>query len=170
MKKLIDASEIKSRVKELALDIENFYRGKENLNVVVLLNGGMIFGADLVRHLNLPMVFDSMAVSSYVGKASMNELKFRSHIKIDVRGQHVLLIDDILDTGLTMEHVQKYMLDAGAKSVEVCCLLNKRDIEKKVSRMPRWIGFDIPNYFAIGYGLDADEKYRNLADIYILES
>ncbi len=163
MKTVITAEEIKIRVAELGREITEYYRDKE-LSVVALMNGAMIFCADLVREIKLPLLADSVAVSSYENLQSSGKLKFRAEPKISVKGRHVLVVDDIFDTGFTLAEVMKYFKNSGALSVECCCLLNKKDVEKK-AQQPKWIGFDIPEFYVVGYGLDADEFYRNLPDI-----
>ena len=168
MKIVISATELKKRAAELGAEITEYYKGKE-LTVVAVMNGAMIFAADLVREIDLPLELDSVAVSSYNHLESSGELNFRCSIKNSVKDRHVLLVDDIFDTGFTASEIMKHFKESGALSTECCCLLNKKDVAKKAPA-PKWTGFDIPKVFVVGYGLDADEKYRNLPDICEFES
>lgn len=163
MKTVITAEEIKERVAGLGREITEYYKGRE-LTVCALMNGAMIFCADLVREIKLPLIVDSAAVSSYEKLQSSGKLNFRAGPKNSVMGRHVLVVDDIFDTGFTLAEVMKYFKNSGALSVECCCLLNKKDVVKKAPA-PKWVGFDIPQFYVAGYGLDADEIYRNLPDI-----
>lgn len=163
MKTIISATEIKQRIAVLGSEITQYYSGKD-LTVVALLNGAMIFCADLIREVNLPLVIDSVSVSSYENLQSAGKLKFRADVKMPVADRHVLIVDDIFDTGFTLSELVKHFKNSGALSVECCCLLNKKDVVKKAPT-PKWIGFDIPRVYVVGYGLDADELYRNLPDI-----
>ena len=168
MKTIISSECVKARVKELGREIAEFYAGKE-LTVVGVMNGAMIFCADLVREIDVPMYLDSISVSSYDHLSSSGKLNFRCYVKLPVRNRHILLVDDIFDTGFTMMKVMEHFKEQGALSVESCCLLNKKEVSKKAP-LPRWIGFDIPKVFVVGYGLDADELYRNMPEILDFES
>lgn len=163
MKTLIAQNEIKKRVRELGISITEYYQGK-NLTVVAVLNGAMVFCADLIREINLPLQLDSVMVSSYSHLTSTGEINLRCDVKNPLKDRHVLLVDDIFDTGLTMSKIMEHFSKNGALSVEACCLLNKKDVVKK-AQLPKWIGFDIPEVYVIGYGLDADELYRNVPEI-----
>ena len=168
MEKYISAEEIKRRVSELGKEIAAYYNG-DDLTVICVMNGSMTFCADLIREMDIPLYLDSIAVSSYEHFESSGRLNFRCEAKISVKNRHILLVDDIFDTGFTMSKVTEHFMKSGALSVECCCLLNKKDVVKKAP-CPKWIGFDIPEVFVIGYGLDADEQYRNLPDICIIEA
>ena len=169
MKVLIENSEIIARVKELAAEIDEYYKDKEaNFVAVMVMNGALFFGVDLLRLMKLSPMLDTVAVESYRGTASCGELTFRSTPKISIAGKDILLIDDIFDTGVTFGKLQEYFIENGANSVKTCCLANKMGVEKK-SRTPDWIGFELENYYVVGYGLDADERYRDLQDICIFK-
>ncbi len=159
--------EILRRVKELAWAIEQDYEGKD-LVVVSLLNGTVMFLADLVRYLDLPLRLDFMGVSSYGKGTKSGKLVFTKELKLDVKGRDVLLVDDILDTGKTLSRVTKKLKKLKPKSLKICVLLNKSARrEEKVAA--DYVGFDIPDAFVVGYGLDFAERYRNLPFIGVLK-
>jgi hypoxanthine phosphoribosyltransferase len=159
--------DILRRVQELAQDIERDYAGKD-LVVVSLLNGTVMFLADLVRYLNLPLRLDFMGVSSYGKGTKSGKLVFTKELKLDVKGRDVLLVDDILDTGKTLSRVTKKLKKLKPKSLKICVLLSKSARrEEKVTA--DYIGFEIPDAFVVGYGLDYAERYRNLPFIGVLK-
>ena len=164
---LYHESTILSRIDELAHEITQDYKSKE-LTVVSILNGSFIFMADLLRRVPLPLQLDSWSVSSYKGIKSEGEIHFRQSQIADVRGRHVLLLDDILDSGLTLQAIKsKLSAESGAASIRSCVLLRK-NVQRALSVEADYIGFDIPNEFVVGYGLDYNEEYRNLPYIGIL--
>jgi len=167
MKVLLSSAQIDKRVAELGAEITEYYRGQP-LTVICLLNGAMIFASDLMRRIDLPVQYDSFAVSSYVNTHSTGELKVRSALKLSLENRHVLLIDDILDTGFTLKCIIRDFLKIGALSVRSCVLLNK-NIKDKLFTEPDWVGFEISDEFVVGYGLDYNEEYRNLPYIGILQ-
>jgi hypoxanthine phosphoribosyltransferase len=157
---LVSAEAIQKRVAELGAELTAFYQGKP-LTVICLLNGALPFAADLMRAIDLPLWYDSFAVSSYVNTQSTGELKVRSALKLPVKDRHILLIDDVLDTGFTLKCIIRDFQDMGAASIKSCVLLNK-NVEHKLFTEPDWVGFNINNEFVVGYGLDYNEEYRNL--------
>lgn len=159
---LFSETEIRERIRILASELTLFYKGKD-LTAVVLMNGGMFFAADLLRRIDLPLHIDSLAVSSYANDRSTGELVIRSELKKIPSGRHVLLLDDILDTGLTLRKTVEYLKKQEALSVKTCVLLDKilPDGEAKHASAD-WYGFRVPNHYVVGYGLDSDEFYRNL--------
>jgi hypoxanthine phosphoribosyltransferase len=164
---LYHESTILSRLDELASEITEDYEGKD-LTVFAVLNGSFIFMADLLRRIPLQLQVDCLSVSSYHGIKSTGRINFRQTQFADIRGRHVLILDDILDSGMTLHTVRERLAaESGALSLEVCVLLRKR-----VSRERRveadYVGFDIPNEFVVGYGLDYNERYRNLPFIGVL--
>ena len=167
MKTLISEQEISRRVTDLAADITAHYQGKP-LTVVVILNGALLFAADLVRRIQLPLQWDTFAASSYANDRSSGNLKIRSDLKNSPAGRHILLVDDILDTGFTLKNIRELFLDRGALSVRTCILLNKH-VSGKLFTEPDWVGFEIPDEYVIGYGMDSNEDFRNLPMIAVKE-
>ena len=163
---LITEEQIARRIKILAREIEQDFRGREMV-VVSLLNGTVMFLADLIRHLNLPLRLDFIGVSSYGTGTESGELVFTKELRLDVRGRDVLLIDDILDTGKTMSRVLPKILALKPRRIKICVLLDKpsRRVEKVKAD---YVGFEIPDFFVVGYGLDFAERYRNLPFVGVL--
>lgn len=167
-KVLIDEEKIAKRVAELGAQIEKDYEGKE-LIVVAILKGSIIFYGDLVRKINLPMRFDTMAVSSYGSDTSSSgNVKIKKDMSHDICGKDVLIIEDIIDSGNTMKSLTALLQHRGAKSIKVCAFLDKPS-RRQVDYEADYIGYSIPDEFVVGYGLDYDEKYRNLPYIGVLE-
>ena len=166
---LIDRKTVENRIKELAKQIEKDYAGEE-LYCVGLLKGSVVFLSDLVKEINIPVIIDFMSVSSYGSETvSSGDVKILKDTDLDLRGKHVLIVEDIIDTGLTLEHVIKYFKDSkGVKTLKTCTLLSKPE-RRKVNIDIDYIGFDVPDKFVIGYGLDYDQKYRNLPYVSYLE-
>jgi len=164
---LITDAQLARRVKSLAREIEKDFRGRE-LVVVSLLNGTVIFLADLIRQLNLPLRLDFIGVSSYGSGTESGELVFTKELRLDVRGRDVLLVDDILDTGKTLGRVLPKLRALQPRRLKTCVLLDKpsRRVEKKVRA--DYVGFEIPDVFVVGYGLDFAERYRNLPFVGVL--
>ena len=165
---LIDRKTVENRIKELAKQIEKDYAGEE-VYCVGLLKGSVVFLSDLVKEINTPVVIDFMSVSSYGSETvSSGDVKILKDTDLDLRGKHVLIVEDIIDTGLTLEHVIKYFKDSkGVKTLKTCTLLSKPE-RRKVNIDIDYIGFDVPDKFVIGYGLDYDQKYRNLPYIAVV--
>lgn len=166
-KVLYHEAEILSRLEELARQITADYEGKE-LTVVAILNGSFIFMADLLRRIPLPLQVDGLSVSSYHGTKTTGRIDFRQTRLADVRGRHVLILDDILDSGLTLHAIKERLeRESGAASLRSCVLLRK-NVERAHPVDVEYVGFDIPNEFVVGYGLDYNEQYRNLPFIGVL--
>ncbi len=164
---LIPAARIQRRVGELAAAISADYRDQEFV-IVALLNGTVTFLADLMRCMELPLQMDLMGVSSYHGGTSSGRLEFNRPLKLSVKGRHVLLVDDILDTGKTLRAVTAELARLGAASVRTCVLLDKP--AGRVGEFAAdYVGFVVPHLFVVGYGLDYDEKYRNLPFVGVLK-
>jgi hypoxanthine phosphoribosyltransferase len=163
---LITEEQLARRVKILAREIEHDFRGREMV-VVSLLNGTVMFLADLIRHLNLPLRLDFIGVSSYGLGTEPGDLVFTKELRLDVRGRDVLLVDDILDTGRTMSRVLPKIRALKPRRIKVCVLLDKP--ERRVEKIKAdYIGFTIPDFFVVGYGLDFAERYRNLPFVGVL--
>lgn len=164
---LYHESTILSRLDELASEITEDYRGRD-LTVVAVLNGSLVFMADLLRRIPIHLQLDCLSVASYHGTRSTGQISFRNGQFRDVRDRHVLILDDILDTGATLKAIREHIAaESGAVSIKICVLLRKKlDIPKIVDA--DYVGFDIPNEFVVGYGLDYNQRYRNLPFIGVL--
>jgi hypoxanthine phosphoribosyltransferase len=166
---LVDAESIQQRIKEIAAQIDEDYAGRDLL-LVGVLKGAVMVMADLSRTLHSSCEMDWMAVSSYgSGTKSSGVVRILKDLDKDISGKHVLVVEDIMDSGLTLSWLLKNLRSRGPASVEVCALLRKPD----AARVPvevKYIGFDIPNEFVVGYGLDYAQKYRNLPFIGMLAS
>ncbi len=164
---LIGPRRIARRVRELSNQITHDFTGNELL-VVSLLNGTVLFLADLIRHLSLPLRLDFIGVSSYGSGTVPGQLVLTKELRLDVRGRDVLLVDDILDTGRTMTRVLEILRKLGPRRIRTCVLLDKpaRRVEKIRAD---YVGFSIPDLFVVGYGLDYAERYRNLPFVGVLK-
>ena len=154
---------------ELAAQIEKDYAEVDDLLIMCVLKGAFIFLADLTRYLQRPHAVDFMAISSYgAGVISSGAVQIIMDLKQDIAGRHVLIVEDIIDSGHTLSYLQRLLLAREPASLRICTLLNKpsrREVDVPVD----YIGFDIPDEFVVGYGLDFDEHYRNLPDIAVLK-
>jgi len=164
---LITDKMLARRIAALGRDIERDFQNREMV-VVSLLNGTVMFIGDLIRHLSHPLRLDFMGVSSYGKGTESGDLVFTKELRLDVRGRDVLLVDDILDTGRTMRRVLEKICLLGPRRIRTCVLLDKpsRRVEKVKAD---FVGFEIPDVFVIGYGLDFAEKYRNLPFVGVLK-
>jgi len=165
---LISRARLARRVRELAFEIERDFDGRD-LVVVAVLNGTVMFLADLIRHLNLPLRLDFIGVSSYGSGMESGELTFTKELRLDVRGRDVLLVDDILDTGKTLARVLEVLRKLRPRRIRTCVLLEKA-ARRAESVRADYIGFAIPDLFVVGYGLDFAERYRNLPFIGVLRT
>lgn len=158
---LIEEEEIKKRIKEMAVEIKRDYEGKNPL-FVGILKGAFIFMADLVRALDMELEIDFLAVSSY-GKftETTGEVEILKDLQIPVKGRHVVIVEDIVDTGLTLKYIKDLILSRGPESIKICALLDKKE-RRRVDIDADYVGFVVPDKFLVGYGLDVAEKYRNL--------
>ncbi len=167
-KVLVTEAQIATRVNELASEIDKLYAGKDLL-LVGVLKGAVMFMADLSRAIQIPVAMDWMAVSSYgSGTQSSGVVRILKDLDADVLGRHVLIVEDIIDSGLTLSWLASNLAARGAASVEIVALLRKPEAAK-VDVAVKMVGFDIPNEFVVGYGLDFDEKYRTLKDVGVLD-
>jgi len=158
---LISAAEISTRVQEIGAQITRDYEQSERLLLLGLLRGSVMFITDLMRSVQRPLTMDFMSVSSYAGSESSGFIRIDSDHKTNINGWDVILIDDIIDTGFTIHTVRKLLLDRSPRSLRVCALLDKKE-RHRVHIPLDYIGFEIPDHFVVGYGLDIDEKGRNL--------
>lgn len=165
---LLTKEEIDKRVGEIASELNQKFAGKRPL-CVCILKGAVVFYADLLRRLNLDVAMDFMVVSSYgTGAVSSGALKISKDLSVDIRGQEVIIVEDIIDSGFTLACLKKMMLERGAKSVTIVTLLDKYE-RRTADVASDYNGFVIEDEFVVGYGLDYAEKYRNLPFIGILK-
>jgi hypoxanthine phosphoribosyltransferase len=165
---LLDAETIQARIREMAGEIDAAYPKDEPIHLVGVLKGGFMFMADLVRAMSARVSLDFIAVSSYgSGTKSSGEVRFQKDLDTSIEDRHVLLVEDIVDTGRTLKYLQQILARRAPRTIRTACLLSKpsrREVEVPVE----YIGFTIEDKFVIGYGLDYDEKYRNLPYIAVL--
>ena len=164
---LISEESVQKRVKEIAADISQKYEGDAPI-LIGILNGSFIFCADLMREMDIGCEIDFIKVSSYTGTQSVGTVKLRKDISADITNRHVVIVEDIIDSGLTIKFIKDRMLEAGPKSVANVTLLMKPDIAKLDFDID-WVGFEIPPEFVVGYGLDYNQLFRNLKGVYRLE-
>lgn len=163
-KVLISEEMIKQRTQELAKKISDDYRGKR-LILVCVLTGAMVFFADLIRKIDIPVEVDTIVASSYgAGMTTSGSVRISKDIKYDISGKHVILVEDIIDTGVTLKTLTKMLATRAPESLKVCSLLDKPS-RRKVDFEGDYVGFKIPDEFVVGYGLDYAEKYRNLPEV-----
>ena len=164
---LIDEASLQARIAELGEEISTYYDGRDLL-LIGVLKGAVFFMADLMRHLTVPCEVDFMAISSYGASTdSSGVVRILKDLDINIEGRNVLVVEDIIDSGLTLSYLVRNLESREPASLEVCALLTKparREIDVDV----RWVGFEIPNRFVIGYGLDFAERYRNLPYVGVL--
>jgi hypoxanthine phosphoribosyltransferase len=164
VKVLYTEAELQDRLAELAAQIEKDYAGKEIL-LVGVLKGAVMVMADLARHFGRHVEMDWMAISSYgSGTKSSGVVRILKDLDTDINGRHVLVVEDIIDTGLTLSWLVSNLESRGPASVEICTMLRKPDAQQ-MSVDVKYVGYDIPNEFVVGYGLDYNEKYRNLRSV-----
>jgi hypoxanthine phosphoribosyltransferase len=163
---LIPEFRLARRIRKMSREIEHDFKGREMV-IVSLLNGTVMFLADLIRHISLPLRLDFIGVSSYGERTDSGQLVFTKELRLDVRDRDVLLVDDILDTGKTMSQVLRKLKLLKPRRIRTCVLLNKatRRVE---SVQADYVGFEIPDYFVVGYGLDFAERFRNLPFVGVL--
>tara|TARA_B100000676_G_C18067511_1_gene841952 strand:- start:568 stop:1128 length:561 start_codon:yes stop_codon:yes gene_type:complete len=164
---LIDEKQIATRVSELAADIERDFIERDLL-VVALLTGTVPFLADLIRNITLPLRLDFMGVSSYGNNTAPGELVFTKELKLEAKNRDVLIVDDILDTGKTLRAVMDKLDALQPRSLRTCVMLEKKS-RRSENITANYVGFDVPDAFVVGYGLDYAEKYRNLPFIGVLK-
>lgn len=167
-KPLITQRQIEKRIRELGAKITADYEGRE-LVMICLLKGAYVFFADLVRNIHIPVNVDFMMVSTYGARArSSGEVKIISDLSSSIKGRDVLLVEDIVDSGLTLSYLYKTIKAKDPRSLKLCALLDK--VERRKHEIPiDYIGFTVPNKYVIGYGLDYQDRYRNLPYIAVLD-
>jgi hypoxanthine phosphoribosyltransferase len=164
---LIPRDKIQGRVKELADQICSDYKGKEPV-LIGVLNGVVFFIADLARQMTIPTKMDFVRAASYgSGMTSSGTVRLTKDVEIPIRGKPVILVEDIVDTGLTLAHIVKILERKDPESIRICALIDKLE-RRNIAVNVDYCGFQVEEGFIVGYGLDHDEKYRHLSDIYIL--
>jgi hypoxanthine phosphoribosyltransferase len=162
IEELISEKVIKNRVRELGKQIEKDYKGKGDIILLGLLRGSVVFLADLAREIDLEAKIDFMVVSSYGNSMeSSREVRINKDLEEDIRNKNVIIVEDIIDTGYTLEKVKDYLQLKSPSSLEICTLLDKPE-RREVSVDVKYVGFKIPDVFVIGYGIDYAQKHRNL--------
>ncbi len=164
---LISEEEIQNKVKELGKKITEDYKDK-NLFLLGILKGAVPFMADIMRKIDLDLEYDFMDVSSYQGTRSLGEVRILKDISTSIVGKDILIVEDIIDTGITLNYLTKVLKSRGANSIEIVTMLSKPS-RRKVDLPVKYNGFEIEDNFVIGYGMDYDEKYRALPYIGILD-
>ncbi len=159
-KPLYTVNQIQDRVKELADQVSRDFKGKE-LVVISILKGAFMFTSDLVRHIKVPLTMDFIIASSYLKTDSTGDITIHSDIRENIMDKDVLLVEDIIDSGVTLNYIRERLLQRRPSSLKICGLLNKR-ARREVDVPIDYVGFEIPDVFIVGYGLDYDNKYRNL--------
>ncbi|MEN6389900.1 MAG: hypoxanthine phosphoribosyltransferase [Syntrophomonas sp.] len=168
MEVLFDREELKNKVAELGSKITEEYRGREVL-VVGILKGAFIFMADLIREIQIPLEIDFMDVSSYgISTSSSGEVRIIKDLENSIQDKDVLIVEDIIDTGLTLKYITEILKTRNPRSVKVCCMLDKPS-RRKTDIQADYVGFTIPDRFVVGYGLDYAEQYRNYPAVCVLK-
>lgn len=166
---LVTEEQLQKRIEELGRELTQQYKDK-NPVIVGVLKGVVVFFADMVRKIQAPCQFDFMWISSYEGTESTGQMVVKKDISTDIRGRHVLILEDIFDTGNSLQFVRDHLLAKGPASLKICTLLDKPERRNpQVTVQPEYVGFTIPNAFAVGYGLDYNERYRNLPYVGVLK-
>jgi hypoxanthine phosphoribosyltransferase len=170
IKVLINEASLKKKVRELGARITRDYTDRD-LVIISVLRGSFIFLADICREIKIPVIFDFMAVSSYGdSKVSSGIVRITKDLEFSIEGKEVLIIEDIVDSGRTLNYLIKNLKARNPSSIEICALLDKKDVPRKMENKVKYKGFDIPNRFVVGYGLDFAEKYRNIPFIGYIEN
>lgn len=168
MRVLVTQEDLERRVAELAAEIERDYAGSDRLLCIGVLKGSVFFMVDLLKKLTIPVSLDFFQTSSYGSSKTPGEVRIRKDVDLSVRGMDVLLVEDIVDTGHTLNTILGLLRFRGARSVRLCALLDKKEA-REVEIPIDYSGFEIENLFVVGYGLDFDERYRNLPYIAVLD-
>ena len=167
---LVSEQEIQSRVAELAAQISKDYEGKNPLFVGVL-NGVVVFYSDIIRRITVPCQMDFMWLSSYGGTESTGKVQVKRDVSQDISGRHIVILEDIFDTGNSLDFTYRHLMSKNPASVRVCTLLDKPERRNPaVTVQPDYVGFTIPNEFVVGYGLDFDYKYRQYPFVGVLKN
>jgi len=166
---LISREQIQAKVQEMAAQISDEYADKDPVFLGVL-KGVVVFFADMVREITVPCEIDFMCLSSYGGTNSTGDVVVKKDLSVDIKGRHVVILEDIYDTGRSLEFTYKYLMSKEPASLKICTLLDKPERRVAgITLVPDYVGFTIPNEFVVGYGLDFNEHYRNLPYVGVLK-
>ncbi len=169
LKILYTEEQLQSRIRELGRQLTEDYAGKDPI-VIGVLKGVVIFYADMIRQIQTPCQMDFMWISSYEGTDSTGKLVVRKDISSEIKGRHVLILEDIFDTGGSLQFVREHLLQKEPASLKICTLLDKPSRRKPgITVKADYVGFEVPNEFVVGYGLDFNEHYRNLPYVGVLK-
>ena len=168
IKVLVSEEEVNERIKTLGKQISENYAGKQ-IHMICVLKGGVFFMCELAKRINLPLTMDFMSVASYEGTASTGHINLKKDLDEPVEGLDVLVVEDIIDSGRTLSHLIKLLGDRKASSVKLCTLLDKPERRVVKDIKVDYCGFNIPDAFVVGYGLDYNQRYRNLPYIGVVE-
>ena len=165
---LLSEEQIQSRIRELGEILSEEYADKDPV-IVGVLKGVVVFYADMIRNIKVPCQMDFMWISSYAGTTSTGQMQVKRDVSADLEGRHVLILEDIYDTGTSLDFTYKHLLAKKPASLKICTLLDKPERRRPgITLQPDYVGFTIPNAFVVGYGLDFNEHYRNLPYVGIL--
>lgn len=167
IKTLITEDELNRRISEIAHQIQSDFNNEEVI-FVSILKGAVFFTTQLSKNISSPVIIDFMKVSSYSGTQSTGKISFNLDLSENIENKNVIIIEDIVDTGRTLTYLKEYLQKKNPKSLKICTLLDKKE-RRESDLIPEYVGFEIPDKFVIGYGLDYDEKYRNLPFIGYIE-
>ena len=167
LKVLITEEQIRQRIQELGEELTRDYRDKDPI-IVGVLKGVVVFYADMIRQIKTPCQMDFMWISSYEGTTSTGNMMVKRDIGSDIKGRHVLILEDIYDTGSSLDFTYRHLLSKEPASLKICTFLDKPD-RRRAEIQADYVGFTIPNLFVVGYGLDFDERYRNLPYVGVLK-
>ena len=167
---LFTEAELQAKVKELAAQISKDHDDGDGIMVVGLLKGAFLAVADVARHLTIPNVVDFMVASSYGGKSttSSGTVRLKKDLDIDPAGKSIVIVEDLIDTGNTLQWVKNYLYTKGVKSIKICCILDKKSRREAAVNID-YVGFECPDEFVVGYGMDFDEEYRTLPFVGVLK-
>ena len=166
---LLTEQQIQDKIRELGEILTEEYQDKDPV-VVGVLKGVVVFYADMIRSIKVPCQMDFMWISSYSGTNSTGQMQVRRDVSCDIKGRHVLILEDIFDTGNSLDFTYRHLMSKEPASVKICTLLDKPERRKPgITLVPDYVGFTIPNEFVVGYGLDFNEHYRNLPYVGILK-
>ncbi len=166
---LLTEEQIQQRIRELGEELTKEYEGKDPV-IVGVLKGVVVFYADMIRQIKVPCQMDFMWISSYAGTCSTGKMDVKRDVSVDLKGRHVLILEDIYDTGNSLDFTYKHLMSKEPASLKICTLLDKPSGRKPgITLQADYVGFTIPSAFVVGYGLDFDEHYRNLPYVGVLK-